>query len=332
MKFKTFAAFAAVVVAAASFEAAVFADSSNLEIGASPDGSAAFDIDLTGFGAIPNGVQLPAKVPAVTRKIGELDWHVDYAAAYKQAREERKMLFIVFRDDERPRIADTYEKTVLSASELTKELDGVVRLVLPLGAMRPEADPEAERQTLLSHDSFKFMLSRQGIAMIDLTDPESNLHGQVVSAHPFTPGLHYTIRSTRIVLNLPKASVTQRALIYAVRLHPAAPISTTDGKCHGYLCKAARDSSQLMANYGSVGHHDWGTRYNDISVNTGRSAMEVAAMSGNQNLIAAAMEIVDQWYGSPSHWGILSTPAAYFGYDLVRDGSGNWWGTGLVAY
>ena len=32
-----------------------------------------------------------------------------------------------------------------------------------------------------------------------------------------------------------------------------------------------------MATYGSVGHHDWGTRYGEIATQTGRSAMEVAA-------------------------------------------------------
>jgi hypothetical protein len=48
-------------------------------------------------------------------------------------------------------------------------------------------------------------------------------------------------------------------------------------------------------------------------------------------LIDAAIQVVDQWYGSPAHWGIMSAPAAIFGYDLVRDSAGNWWGTGLFA-
>lgn len=330
MKPLSLCAFCALTLSGVLFPSPLWADPAETEVAASPEAGASPEIDLAGVNAIPDVSTLPLRIPTEMRTIGKLDWHVDYASAYREAREDRKMLFVFFRDDERPRIADFYESDVLASGELAGLLGSVVRVVVPLTTDRPFRIPErAER--LISHDSFKHQQGRQGIAMIDLTDPASTLHGQVVSAHPFTPGLYYTVRGTKIVLGLPKATITQRALIYAVRLHPAAPISTTDGKCHDYLCKAARDSSQLMANYGSVGHHDWGTRQGDIAVRTGRSAMEVAAMSGNQTLIGAATEVVDQWYGSPAHWGILSTPAAFFGYDLVRDGSGNWWGTGLVA-
>ncbi|HEY3963735.1 MAG TPA: hypothetical protein VGM05_04205 [Planctomycetaceae bacterium] len=331
MKLKLSSAIGALTLSGLLFTSSLSADPAQSELATSLDLESLLDVDLTGFGAIPDVPNVPLRIPAVMRTIGKLDWHVDYTAAYREAREDRKMLFVFFRDDARPRIADFYETDVLANAELVESLKSVVRVVVPLTAARPTQTPDEAERTLLSHDSFKYLYGRQGIAMIDLTDPASELHGQVVSAHPFTPGLHYTVRGTRLVLGLPRGSVTQRALIYAVRLHPAAPVSTTDGKCHGYLCKAARDSSQLMANYGSVGHHDWGTRQGDIAVQTGRSAMEVAAMSGNQSLIGAAIELVDQWYGSPAHWGIMSAPAAIFGYDIVRDASGNWWGTGLFA-
>lgn len=265
------------------------------------------------------------------RSIGKLDWHTDYEAAYGEAAREHKMLFILFRDEQRPQVSDAYERDILSSSDLEPALARVVRVVLPLDANRPTVIPELPDLKLIAHNAFKYMYGRQGIAMIDLTSPESEHYGQVVSAHPFTPGKHYTATSTKIVLGLPTGTVTQRALIYAVRLHPAAPISTTDGKCHSYLCKQAREASNLMAMYGSVGHHDWGNRQGTIAAQTGRSAMEVAAMAGNTSLIDAAVQVVDQWYGSPAHWGIMSTPAAIFGYDLVRDSAGNWWGTGLFA-
>jgi hypothetical protein len=274
-----------------------------------------------------------AKAPM--RSIGELEWHTSYTAAFKQAREEKKQLFLLFRDEqssENSRIVDIYENEVLASPDLVEPLSEVVRVVLPLDAKRPFRIPELLDLTLMSHASFKYMYDRQGIAVIDLTDPESELHGHVVSAHPFTPGKHYTVRSTKIVLGLPTGTVTQRALIYAVRLHPAAPISTTDGKCHGYLCTQARNSSKLMATYESVGHHDWWVRYGEIATNTGKSAQEVAAMGGNVHLIDAAVFVVDQWYGSPAHWGIMSAPASIFGYDLVRAPSGNWYGTGIFAY
>ena len=292
---------------------------------------AAPDADFTETGAIPDREMLSRWLSRDRRKIGELEWHTNYAEAYRQAREERKMLLIFFRNEARPRVADFYERDILTNAELREPLAKVVRVVLPLDAVRPFQVPEIPDLKMLDHSSFKYMYGRQGIAMIDLTDPDSELHGHVVSAHPFTQGLHYTVRGTKLVLNLPKGSVTQRALIYAVRLHPAAPVSTTDGTCHSYLCKQARNSSSLMMAYGSVGHHDWGTRYSNIAATTGKSAMEVAAMAGNTSLIEAATQLVDQWYGSPAHWQIMSAPASIFGYDLVHDSAGNWWGTGLFA-
>ena len=296
-----------------------------------PPAQAGSETELADVGDVPDGSSLIELLPLKRRTIGDLDWHTDYNSAFRQARSEGKMLFLFFRDENNPRLADIYEKDVLASPELAEPLSRVVRAAIPATAARPFRPPELPDLTLLSHASFKYMYGREGIAMLDLTNRDSEHYGQVVSAHPFSAGRHYTVRSTNIVLGLPEGSVTQRALIYAVRLHPAAPLSTTDGKCHRYLCKQARQSSQLMAMYGSVGHHDWGTRSGEIAFQTGRMAQEVAAMSGNQALIGAAIEVVDQWYGSPAHWGILSTPAAIFGYDLVRDSAGNWWGTGLVA-
>lgn len=295
------------------------------------EGNAAASLDPKSQSESAPGDSIPAAEIDIERTIGNLSWHTSYSAAYREARDQRKMLFLLFRDNAKPRVADAYETSVLAHKDLEKTLSGVVRVVLPLDARRPIRVPERLDLTLLGDSAFKYMYGRQGIAMIDLTDPESPHFGQVVSAHPFTPGLHYTARGTRIVLNLPKGTVTQRALVYAVLMHPAPPIGTTDGKCHGYLCEMARHHSGLMASYGSVGHHDWGTRQSQIAAKTGRSAQEVAAMSGNPNLIDAATEVVNQWYGSPAHWSIMSTPSAIYGYDFVRAPNGGWYGTGIFA-
>jgi hypothetical protein len=289
------------------------------------------DTELSELSAIPDPAALQELMPFEGRTIGKLEWHTNYSAAYREAREARKMLLVFFRDDDHPRIADLYEHDILAHADAHDALAKVARVAVPLSTMCPTCDPEETSRRMLTHDSFKYMYGRQGIAMIDLTNPDSELHGQVISAHPFTPGRYYTVHGTKTVLGLPLATVTQRALIYAVRIHPASPVSTTEGKCHGYMCKMARESSKLMAQYGSVGHHDWGNRQGSIAAETGRSAMEVAAMAGNIGLIDAAIQVVDQWYGSPSHWGIMSAPAAIFGYDLVRDSAGNWWGTGVFA-
>jgi hypothetical protein len=265
------------------------------------------------------------------RMIGELTWHTDYAAAYEEARQGKKMLFIFFRDESRPHIADSYERDVLSQSQLRDRLTGVVRVVLPLDVATPGKPLENDVARLLDHAAFAFMYKRQGIAMLDLTDKHSPHFGQVVSAHPFSQGRYYTVRGTELVLGLPRGTITQRTLIWAVREHAAGPLSTT-GKCHDALLQQANRHSQLQAQYESVGHHDWGTRYNEVAAATGMSASEVAASSwGAQTLVEAAQQIVQSWAGSGAHWGMVANPQANYGYDMVKAASGTWYGTGIFA-
>ncbi|HTI50279.1 MAG TPA: hypothetical protein VL475_04985, partial [Planctomycetaceae bacterium] len=78
----------------------------------------------------PTGLQDVPDTPP--RRIGELDWHTSYTAAFKQARTEQKMLFLFFRDEQNPRIADIYEQEVLNHADLAEPLADVVRVVLPL--------------------------------------------------------------------------------------------------------------------------------------------------------------------------------------------------------
>ena len=292
--------------------------------------------------------------PESLRSLGTLTWHTNYVSAYQQARREQKMLFLFFRDARDPRVADAYERNVLSNPENQTPLKNVVRAILPLDVPQPvvvkpvsaspnadspaadaatqpaETSPPAPRR-LLSHRSFAYLYGRMGIAMIDLQDSKSPHYGKVVSAHPFTPGQHYTTSGTQTVLGLPAGSVTQRALIYAVRMHPSQPASAFC-TAHPYLLEQSRRSSQLMAQSESVGHHDWGTRSAEITSATGRSPMEVAACGfGSSALIDAAFECVANWQGSPTHWGMMTAPATLFGYDMVQGASGNWYGTGIFA-
>ncbi len=265
-------------------------------------------------------------------RFGQLDWHTDYTAAYHQAQTERKQLLLFFRDDRHPELADSFERGVLAHADLHDALSRVVRVILPLDALRPQPDATSKATRLLDHSSFEHMYHRQGLAMIDLVEPGSDLYGQVVSAHPFTAGKLYTVRGMQLMLGLPRASLTQRALIYAVRLHPEAP-PCTNGVCHPFILRQARQSSSLMAQYQAVGHHDWGNRSAEITAATNHNGMEVAAMSmGSTSLIDAAIEIVNMWQGSPTHWGMMTAPCSLYGFDMVRAaGGGSWYGTGILA-
>lgn len=278
--------------------------------------------------ATPQAQPAPvATAAAPTRKIGKLDWHTDYVAAYDAARTGRKMLFIVFRDDRQKEQANAFERNVLASPAISAWLNTAVRVTLPLNVAQPVAAGKKPAR-LIDHTSFQYMYGQAGVAVIDLTDKKSPHYGNVVSAHPVGEG-ELSTDGVRVVLGLPKATVTQRALTFAVLMN-AAPASTTGGQCHGVLCEAARQGSELMAQYGSVGHHQWGERSNNISAQTGRGASEVAAM-GFGTLQAAAVQCVSAWQGSPTHWGIMSSPATLYGYDLVQAGNGSWYGTGVFA-
>src|SRR5262245_51302799 len=78
---------------------------------------------------IPDAAELSRLLSPEVRKIGGLDWHVDYSEAYRQARDEKKLLLLFFRDEANPRIADIYERDVLASDELKEPLAKVVRVV-----------------------------------------------------------------------------------------------------------------------------------------------------------------------------------------------------------
>lgn len=271
-----------------------------------------------------------ATPPVERRNLGGIEWHTNYAAAYQQAQTEKKMLFIYFRDNRDLNLVNSFESDVLSKPELHPSLKSVVPVVLGMDVADPFA-PAAKPGKLLDHSAFVYMYRKTGLAMIDLIDDKLPVYGKVVSAHPFTPGRHYTVTGTRLMLTLPRGTVTQRAMVYAVRLHPEAPPST-NGIAHPFLMESARRNSAMMAQMESVGHHDWGTRTGEISSATGYSATEAAAVGfGQESLIDAAVSCVNLWQTSGAHWVMVASPCAAFGYDMVRGPSGNWYGTGIFG-
>jgi hypothetical protein len=172
------------------------------------------DAEVSEVEPVPDSPALPEPAPFEGRTIGNLFWHTNYSAAYREAREARNTLFVFFRDDLHPRIADLYEHDILAHADAHDTLSKVVRVVVPLDTLCPTCNEDETALRMLAHQSFKYMYGRQGIAVIDLTNPESELFGQVISAHPFTPGRYYTVHGTKTVLGLPLGTVTQRALIY----------------------------------------------------------------------------------------------------------------------
>ena len=273
------------------------------------------------------------KPAAITRQIGELPWHTDYSAAYRQARDEHKQLLLFFRDELDLLAAGKFEQDVLAAAELKEPLNNVVRVLLLTSSVAPaakDAKPEDKPVKLLEFPAFRYMQNQPGLAILDLVDEKDHLYGKVVSAHPFSSNTLGSAGLVKVMLELPRGTITQRTLTYALRTHPEQPASVW-GKGDAILFEQCRVAAQLMVNYNSVGHHDWGNRSAFVGSQFGTSPMEVASIGGGATLFEAANSAISVWRGSGVHWGMMITPNRFFGYDMVQAPNGTWYANGIFV-
>ncbi len=274
-----------------------------------------------------------AKPVENTRQVGDLSWHTDYATAYRQARDEHKQLLLFFRDEKDLLTAGQLEQNVLAKPELKATLSKFVRAMIPTTAMAPlakDAKPEDKPVRVLDYTAFAHMHKQAGLAIVDLVNAKDHLYGNVVSAHPFSSNTLTNVASVKIMLELPRGTITQRVLTYVLRVHPEQPASVW-GQGDHVLFEQCRVASQLMVNYGSVGHHDWGNRSALVGNHFGNSPMEVASIGGGATLFEAAQSAVNVWRGSGVHWGMMITPNRFFGYDMVQSANGTWFANGLFV-
>jgi len=192
----------------------------------------------SGFGATVKGNYL-----AVDDTFNKPNWHTDYSTAYEVAKEQKKMLFIFFTEAEQIKARKEYESRVLANPKVAAKLRDLVLVRVPLTAT---AKMNGQEVKLLDHPSFAEMHHRQGIAVVDLTSDDQELHGQVVSAFPFPDRRYYSLNRTLTILGLPTGTLTQRTMIFAVRVHPEHPRSTR-GLVSRVLMRAARDHSGHQA-------------------------------------------------------------------------------------
>ena len=164
-----------------------------------------------------------------------------------------------------------------------------------------------------------------GIFVVDHAHPE--YAGRVVSILPRTPGKYYRFEPAHIdqLAGLPTASLTQRSLILAVRIHPEGPRST-ESSCDPVLCSEAAAHSDPQARLRRQGHHGWETRSQQL----GGSAAEVCAESWpTQDLLDSCVDCVASWRQSSGHWNAVRSPQAAYGYDIRRGSNGIWYATGI---
>ncbi|PHS13228.1 MAG: hypothetical protein COA78_07305 [Blastopirellula sp.] len=257
-------------------------------------------------------------------------WHTNYAKAVKSATRHQKRLLILFINPEKNELAEQFEDEVLADAGIRSKLKSYELAKLSTETLFMV---DGEETRLMEHDSFSHLYQDHGIAVVDYSNRDSENFGYVVSAFGFRDGRFRSIKETKTILELPPGSLTQRTLIYAVRMHPEQPKSS-GGLLRRLLSKATQSHSELQANITLQGHHSWETRFHEISAKLPAELVptEVCAESWpGQNLEDAAIECVRSWRHSSGHWSAVSDKNVYYGYDMKRGNNGTWYATGIFA-
>jgi hypothetical protein len=255
--------------------------------------------------------------------------HTDYLQAMTEAVEDRKLLFIYFYEPTPNAATRAFESLTLSDKGIQEKLNRYVVARLPRDAA---VEIDGQQVTLLAHPAFAEMKGRQGVAIIDMAHVRAEYYGRVVSTFAFTPGKYYRKEALSIILDLPPGTLTQRTMIYAVRIHPEAPAST-QGVFHTVLADEAKGHSTYQATIHVQGHQSWDTRFQRISTQlNGSLPQEVVAESWpNEDLVEACVDCVHSWRQSPGHWGAVRSRHGLFGYDIKRGRNGIWYATGIFG-
>lgn len=295
--------------------------------------SASAESKLFNFNWGKIGQRLAARKARIeaARQPKRIVWQTNYAAALAQARREQKMLLVYFRSAGADALRDQFENS-LRDRRLYEPLSKVVLVFLPLNAASTEG---GKLTALIAHPAFEELHNGPGLAMIDLAHPDKDFYGQVVSTLPLSSGKYYRYQPDHlgVVLGLPPGSLTQRTLVFAVRIHPERPASTS-GEQHPVLAAEAQSHSNYQAAIQVQGHHYWDTRFQRISAQLpgGLMGREVCAESWpNERLIDAAVDCVDCWRQSSGHWSAVRASHPMFGYDMRRGANGIWYATGVFG-
>jgi hypothetical protein len=254
----------------------------------------------------------------------------DYARAMAAAEDQHKMLFIYFCDACGDGACNRFKSETLDSPVVRQKLHNYICVQVPIDTT---ITVEGKKVRLLDHSAFREMLGRSGIAIVDFRSVDPILYGAVVSTFPITDSLRYTAEQMAVILDLPPGTLTQRTLIYAVRVHPDRPASASS-RLDANLLHEAEDHSRYQAAVEVLGHQAWGTRFQRIVARlpAGLTAREVCAESWpGQNLVEAAIECVRCWRLSSGHWSAVGSPSRFFGYDMKRGGNGIWYATGIVG-
>lgn len=269
--------------------------------------------------------------------VSELCWYINYEAACDEARAAKKMLLVNFLPNGSSAEQRSLEKYLHENEAVRKQLEDFVLVRvrrddrvggLGLGLLRKN------RCAVIDDPKFAYLKQKPGLAIVDYKNVNQPFYGEMVTALPFPDGKYYRWRNSHlaVALGLPAGTITQRTMVWAVRIHPEHPLST-EGTMHPELAAGATKQSTYQAEINLQGHHNWETRVHHLVSSTHASgASEVVAESWpGQGMIDSCIDCVLSWRHSPGHWSAVSGTHKYYGYDIRKGSNGIWYGTGIFA-
>ena len=257
-------------------------------------------------------------------------WHDDYVEATDQAIKEKKDLVIYFYGKEN--LDSAFENVAIK-----KRLEKFVCLRVPV-------DYQFNDKKLLSYPVLSDMMGKPGLVVVSYHNPKLSSFAAPISVHPLTRSRYqwvpaYGVNQMKITLDLPgTATLTQRSMIYAIRVHPEVPQSVFS-TCHPAFLQHAKSHAKRQAQMQNQHHADLISTSNWLrgKVDMGfGGASEVVAESwghfvGGENVMEGCYACVDAWRHSSGHWGAVSRRHIYFGYDIAQGRDGTWYACGIFA-
>lgn len=265
-----------------------------------------------------------------TIEAGGLTWHTDYYAAYREADEHDRLLLVSITSPSTSSQQDAVDEYLESHPQVREKLGEMVLFRADIDAT---IDVDGKPQRLADFAALSELRGGAGFAIVDLQHESAPYYGHAVTALPFAgvKYYHWSPQGLAAAIDLPAGTLTQRSLVWAVRMHPEAPQST-GGRFHDALASGANEHASYQARVRQQGHQNFNTRFQRLSGAAGSSVTEVCAESWpGQTLMDSVVDCVASWRHSSGHWRGVSRPHRAYAYDIQRGGNGIWYATGLFA-
>lgn len=176
-------------------------------------------------------------------------------------------------------------------------------------------DATCNGKRVLDHSAFSHLQNGPGVAVVDLRK-DSPQYGHVTLS---IPSKHLTTNSRRLeIFRLPDGTLTQRTLVWAIRVHAARPKSTECPPGPRLMQHATRHCwTQCRMHWQ---HH--------AIPPYARSEIVAESWPWNKDVTTAAIDIVWSWSQSPGHWSAVMRRHNFYGYDMQSNGR-KWFATGV---